>query len=77
MDESRYFKILYRIGDEELFEWLALDGEYDPEAAYAKLTLLQLNGLEAIVCTELEYLEVGIPETYDAKEYYRLGSFEH
>lgn len=77
MDKSRFFKILYRVGDEDRYEWMALDGEYDPDEAYDKLNRLMLSGLEAIVCTGSEYYEIGIPETYDAEEYYTLGPFHH
>jgi len=66
-------RIIYRIESGSRFEWHVTSGPL--VLGLARNTALQLksNGIEVLVCTTEEFEEKGLPETYEAEEYFVEG----
>ncbi len=75
-DRSWKFRLMYRLDVQDAFTWMILASELEADEAYAMMTSFKRNGIETVVCTDSEYRELGLPQTYDAKEYYTLGPFQ-
>ncbi len=66
-------RIIYRIESGSRFEWHVTSGPV--VLGLARNTALQLksNGIEVLVCTTEEFEKKGLPETYEADEYFVEG----
>jgi len=63
-------RILYRIEDDARYEWLATAEPLALPLAWDTALQMKRNGIQILVCPEEEFDEKGLPETYEAEEYF-------
>ena len=66
-------RILYRIEDDRRYEWRTTKELLPLNIARDTALQIKRNGLEILVCPAEEFEEKGLPETYEAEEYYAEG----
>ena len=68
-------RILYRIEDDTRYEWRATTELLASQLARDTALQIKRNGIQILVCPEEEFNEKGLPQTYEAEEYFTEGAW--
>ena len=63
-------RILYRIEDDTRYEWRATTELLAAHIARDTALQMKRNGIQILVCPEEEFDEKGLPQSYEAEEYF-------
>ena len=66
-------RILYRIEDDRRYEWRVTTESLLLPVARDTALQMKRNGIQILVCPAEEFEEKGLPETYEAEEYFTEG----